>query len=69
VRDEGLKLRAAPGVRNPILENLPSGTLVTIIGAPQRADGMIWWQVRSPSGMEGWSVEAADGLQTLQRLD
>jgi len=69
VRDEGLKLRAAPGVRNPILENLPSGTLVTIIGAPQRADGMIWWQVRSPNGTEGWSVEAADGLQTLQRLD
>lgn len=68
VRDEGLKLRAAPGIRNPILENLPSGTIVTIIGAPQRADGLIWWQVRSPSGMEGWSAEAADGIQTLQRL-
>jgi serine/threonine-protein kinase len=68
VLDEGLKLRAAPGIRNPILENLPRGTVVTIIGPPQRADGLIWWQVRSPSGMEGWSVEAADGLQTLQRI-
>ncbi|MCE7948183.1 MAG: serine/threonine protein kinase [Chloroflexi bacterium CFX4] len=68
VMDEGLKLRAGPGVQNRIIENLPSGTIVTIIGAPQRVGNLFWWQIRSPSGNEGWSVEAVDGIQTLQRI-
>lgn len=68
VTDEGLKLRSGPGVENRIIENLPSGTVVTIIGAPIRAGGLIWWQVRSPNNNEGWSVESANGIQTLRRI-
>ncbi len=68
VMDEGLKLRSGAGVQNRIIENLPSGTIVTIIGAPQRVGNLFWWQIRAPNGNEGWAVEAVDGIQTLQRI-
>jgi len=66
VEDEGLKLRSGAGVNYRILENLPSGTIVTIIGDSKRSsDGLVWWLVRSPVGNEGWAVEGADGITTL----
>jgi hypothetical protein len=65
VEDEGLKLRAGPGTNYEILENMPKGTIVTLIGDPQSAQGYTWWRVRSPNGREGWAVAFANGLQTL----
>ena len=65
VEDEGLKLRAGPDTDYPIVENLPRGSVVTLIGESQTHGGYVWWQVRSASGNEGWAVEAADGLSTL----
>lgn len=63
--DEGLKIREGPGTQFPILENLPRGATVTIIGSPQYSGGYRWWQVRSDRGNEGWAVDSADGLVTL----
>ncbi len=68
VLDEGLKLRAGPGIGSPIIENLPSGTVVQIVGGPQTAGGYVWWLIRSPSGNIGWSVERADNIQTLRPI-
>jgi tRNA A-37 threonylcarbamoyl transferase component Bud32 len=68
VEDEGLKLRAGPGTNYEILENMPRGTVVTIIGESTRAEGYTWWYLRSPYGRVGWSVEAANNLQTLVPL-
>jgi subtilisin family serine protease len=65
VTDDGLKLRGGPGTGFQIIENMPSGTIVTVIGGPEQGNGYTWWNVRSPSGNEGWSVEYADGLTTL----
>jgi serine/threonine protein kinase len=65
VEDEGLKLRAGPGTNYDVLENMPKGTIVTLIGDPTTAQGYNWWRVRSPNGREGWAVAYADGLQTL----
>jgi uncharacterized protein YgiM (DUF1202 family) len=65
VEDEGLKLRSGPTITNRLVENLPSGTIVTIIGGPQRSGGYIWWNLLSPNGNRGWAVEAADGIVTL----
>jgi serine/threonine protein kinase len=65
VEDEGLKLRAGPGTNYEILENMPRGTIVTLIGDPRSAQGYTWWRVRSPFGREGWAVAFADELQTL----
>ena len=65
VLDEGLKLRVNPGTEALILENLPNGTRLTIVGGPQRANELRWWQVRTPSGRVGWAVDAADNILTL----
>jgi serine/threonine protein kinase len=65
VEDEGLKLRAGPGTSYEILENMPRGTIVTLIGDPKSVQGYTWWRVRSPNGREGWVVAFADELQTL----
>ncbi len=62
---EGLTLRTGPSAMTAILEQLPDGALVTIIGGPIEEGGLIWWQIRAPSGREGWTFEADDGLQAL----
>lgn len=66
VLDDGLSLRVEPSINAEVLEKMPDGTVVEIIAGPQAADGFIWWQVRTEGGNEGWSVEQADNLTTLQ---
>jgi len=65
VEDEGLKLRSSPDVSSSILENLPVGTIVTLLSGPVSGGAYRWWQARSPAGNEGWLVESADGITTL----
>jgi uncharacterized protein YgiM (DUF1202 family) len=65
VTDEGLKLRSGPGTTYRIIENLPSGTLVTLLNGPQITATYTWWYVQSPNGNVGWVVEAADNIETL----
>lgn len=65
VTDEGLKLRDGPGTVFNVIENMPSGTVVTILDGPVNAEGYVWYQVESAAGNVGWSVEGADGLVTL----
>jgi hypothetical protein len=65
VTDEGLKLRSGAGTAFQVIENMPAGTIVTILDGPQYANSYTWWYVRSAAGNEGWSVEGADGLTTL----
>lgn len=67
--DEGLKLRDATNTNSNILENMPSGIVVTLLEGPVSANGYVWWRVLSPSGREGWSVESADGIETLIPVD
>lgn len=65
VEDEGLKLRGGPGTGYGILENLPRGTVVTLVGDPVNAQGMRWWMVQSPNGVIGYAVDRADNIDTL----
>lgn len=65
VTDEGLKLRDGPGTAFNLIENMPSGTVVTVLDGPVSSQGYTWWNVESAAGNMGWSVEAADGLTTL----
>lgn len=59
-----LNFRSSPGIRNNwILTNI-SGTQVDVIGGPectryQNGGAYLWWQIRLPNGMEGWSAEAS----------
>lgn len=67
--DEGLKLRDATSTSSNVLENMPPGVVVTLLEGPASANGYVWWRVLSPSGREGWSVESADGIETLIPVD
>ena len=50
---EGLFLRDAPG--GTILKTMPEGTAVEKLGE-QTIDGLLWFNVREPGGLEGWSA-------------
>ena len=59
-------LRAAPGWRNKpqddVVAELAAGQRLQIIGGPQGADGLTWWQVSDPqSALEGWIAEVTAG--------
>jgi hypothetical protein len=59
-----LNFRSSPGfLNNWIMTNNP-GTQVEIIGGPEctRYEGggaYLWWQIRLPNGLVGWSAEAS----------
>jgi hypothetical protein len=48
----GVMLRESPN--GPSLGGLFDGTRLEIIGGPIELEGSVWWQVRIPSGQEGW---------------
>jgi hypothetical protein len=68
VTDDGLRLRSGPGTSFAEMERMPSGTVVTVLDGPSYAENYTWWFVQSPTGREGWAVEAADGIRTLVPL-
>ncbi len=63
-----LSVRAGPGLDFAVQERLADGALVDVLEGPERADGYAWWRVRTPSDVEGWAVQSADGVRTLQAL-
>jgi hypothetical protein len=69
VKAGSLNLRDNPSTGARIKGYLPKDTVVTIIGGPINAEGYRWWQVRAPSGNEGWVadqiVEDGDTVNTL----
>lgn len=52
---EGLFLRDNPG--GNILKTMPEGTAVEKIGE-QNIDGILWFNIREPGGLVGWSSSA-----------
>lgn len=61
-----LNLRGGPGLSFDIIEQLNSGTSVTLLEGPRKADGYAWWRIETADGVTGWAVERADTEQTLQ---
>ncbi|MCB9452951.1 MAG: SH3 domain-containing protein [Anaerolineaceae bacterium] len=61
--DSPLPVYAVPGDDTPI-EELPSGTLVTL--AEEGANG--WWRVESADGLSGWVREAVERVGTAARM-
>lgn len=64
-----LNMRAGAGRSYPVIAQINAGQIVTLVQGPVAADGFIWWQIMLPTGVVGWSVEAADGIQTLVPLN
>lgn len=50
----GVWLRSAPGTASNQLEWLLDGTVVTLMDGQQSADELLWQQVRTEGGAEGW---------------
>ncbi len=63
--DERLNVREAPTRSAARLFQLVDGDRVTLLEAPQFADGYRWWKVRTQDGREGWLVDQIDGVRTL----
>jgi hypothetical protein len=60
-----LNMRSQPELGASIVARLENGTQVVLLDGPVAGDSFTWWQVRINSGLTGWVVESADGLQTL----
>jgi len=59
----GVNLRAAPSTSADVIERLPEGTQLTVVGESVSADGYVWWPVKY-SDQSGYVV--ADYLQLAQ---
>jgi WD40 repeat protein len=62
-RDNGIpkNVRSQPGVGSAQVGQVPAGALVQIVGGPQCADGMVWWQINM-NGLIGWVAEGQYGV-------
>lgn len=60
-----LNLREYPSLGFDVLEQLPSGTQVTIVNQPYKDTDFVWWQVETDTGQVGWVAEHVGGEQTL----
>ena len=50
----GVWLRGAPSTTGEQLEWLLDGTIVTLLPGQETADDLLWQQVRTETGVEGW---------------
>ena len=50
----GVWLRGAPSTSGEQLEWLLDGTIVTLLAGQETADDLLWQQVRTETGVEGW---------------
>jgi hypothetical protein len=62
----GLNFRREPSRNAEKLRTLPEGNVYEVIGGPQNADGLVWWQLKDPAdGTTGWG--AADYMRVVPR--
>jgi hypothetical protein len=61
-----LNIRSGPGTQFSIVDRVLSGETVSVLEGPVTAENFTWWRVRTPAGIEGWTVESADNVRTLQ---
>jgi uncharacterized protein YgiM (DUF1202 family) len=63
---DDLNVRSGPGSGFAILGDVRAGIVVQVIEGPVQGDGLNWWRILAPSGLQGWAVEQVDGIQTLR---
>ncbi len=63
--DGYLNLRSAIGRDNPVLAQLLVGSAVLVLDGPIYAEDTLWWKLRAPNGVIGWTVEAGGSSQWL----
>ena len=54
----GLNFREQPSRTANKIRSLPEGSVYEVIGGPQEADGLVWWQLKDPNdGVTGWGAQ------------
>ena len=51
---DGLNLRRMPGPDGEVITQLPEGTRLETVGPDRTINGVLWRNVRTPDGDEGW---------------
>ena len=60
----GLNFRKEPARAAEKISSLPEGSVYQVVGGPQQADSLTWWQLKDPaSGQTGWG--ASDYMQVV----
>jgi hypothetical protein len=54
VAAESLNLRVEPAMWGTILTALPGGYAATIVSGPVEGEGIAWYEVATPEGVQGW---------------
>lgn len=52
---ERINLRNAPGLQQAIVTTLEKGTRMEVVGGPQTADEIVWWELEGEPG-RGWAA-------------
>lgn len=60
-----LMIYSEPDTSSSIVEATVSGITLTLVGGPEESDKGIFWQIRSPSGVEGWVLYLIDDAPTI----
>ncbi len=67
VANDNLRVRSGPGTANPQVQDLGTGSVVSIINGPACADNARWWEISTQSG-NGWVVEIIEPYNTYLLL-
>ncbi|HWK81569.1 MAG TPA: SH3 domain-containing protein, partial [Thermomicrobiales bacterium] len=59
VATEAVNIRSGAGTSNPVVTFTNAGGTATVLGGPQMASGLRWWNIRTSGGQTGWSIEDA----------
>ena len=57
VISNGVNFRKTASTTAQIIRTLGQGEVLEVIGGPQAANDLTWWQLRDPNGAEGWAAQ------------
>lgn len=60
-----LRLRTAPNLASGTSARLAPGDTLIVLQEPVCADGLRWWQLRTASGLPGWTAEGRGAVYLL----
>jgi hypothetical protein len=59
---DAMNLRVSASTGSALVQTLPAGQGLTVIGGPAYSEYYLWWNYRLPDGRTGWAVDVAGWL-------